>query len=453
MQQLVRWCVVAMAGLGVACGEVKNNNDAGPGDAEIDAMLGPVKATVLTTIGDGLPDPTAKLLFLDPDGNVVSDTAVDAMGHAQAMLPRGGTVSAIRIITDTAATLSASITTISAVKPGDDLTFGVKASATITNQGGQTTMTATFPLATGATSYQFYTPCGFAGSSTASPVTLSFRDSCHGATFDLLGIAFGPTTPLFLRLSNVNYQSNGSFNIPAGFGTMANYTVNLSNIPDVVSSLSVSRNTMIENLPVYGQGIGAGDPPAGTLAVLVPYPQGVGPRSELSISMLRPDAQHNERHEVHTATLGTSANVDLGKQQLPWFSNITQTLTGGTWTMVAPGDAPDGMMTRWSGRWTSGARSVFLTWFVVQPADMAGATLPKLPVLYSNLDPGQQTVAVTPTSMIFYMADYDNLTSYDELRQMPETLLLPSIGSMGAFVGMPFQRRLISFSVAFVPKP
>jgi hypothetical protein len=453
MKQLVRWCVVAMAGHVVGCGEVKNNNDAGPGDAAIDAMLGPVKATVLTTVGDGAPDATAKLLFLDPEGNVVSDTAVDAMGHAQAMLPRGGSVSAIRTTTDTATSLVASITTISAVKPGDDLTFGLKQSATITNQGGQTTMTASFPLATGATSYQFYTPCGFAGSSTASPVTLSFRDSCHGATFDLLGVAFGGTSTLFLKLNSVNYQSGGSFNIPAGFGSMANYTVNLSNIPDVVSSLSLVRNTMIENLPVFGQSVGVGDPPAGSLAVMVPYMQGVGTRSELSISMVRPDAQHSQRHEVHTATLSASAAVDLGKQQLPWFTGITQTLTGGTWTMVAPGDVPDGMMTRWSGRWTSGARTVSLTWLVAQPADMAGATLPKLPVLYSNLDPGQQTVAVTPSVMTFYMVDYDNLAGYDEFRQMPETLLIPPIGGMGAFVGMPFQRRLIAISVGFIPGP
>ena len=452
MKQLVRWCVIAMAGHVVGCGEVKNNP--GPADAAaIDTMAAPVKATVLTTLGDGAPDTTAKLLFQDPDGNVVADVAVDATGRAQALLPRGGSVTAIRTTTDTPASLVASITTISAVKPGDDLTFGLKAAATITNQGGQTSMTATFPLAAGATSYSFYTSCGFAGSSTASPVTLSFRDSCHGATFDLLAIAFGGTAPLFLKLTGVNYQSGGSFSIPVGFGAMLNYTVNLTNIPDVVSSLSVSRNTMIDNLPVYGQGIGAGDPPAGSLALQVPYPQGVGTRSELSVAMNRPDAQHSQRHEVHTAALGTSAVVDLGKQQLPWFTGITQTLTGGTWTMVAPGDGPDGMMTRWSARWTSGARTVSITWLVAQPADMAGATLPRLPVLYSNLDPGQQTVAVTPSVMTFYMADYDNLAGYDEFRQMPETLLLPSIGSMGAFVGMPFQRRLIAISVGFVPVP
>jgi hypothetical protein len=176
---------------------------------------------------------------------------------------------------------------------------------------------------------------------------------------------------------------------------------------------------------------------------MVPHPQGFGTRSELAIFMSRPDAGHGQRHEVHTATLGTSATMDLGKQQLPWFTDLAQTPTGATWTMVAPGDPPDGMMTQWSGRWNDGTRSVSITWSVVQPGEMAGMTLPRLPAAYARLDPGQQTIAVTPDYMFLYMADYDNLAGYDELRQMPETLLVPSIGTMGAFVGMPFQRRLI----------
>jgi hypothetical protein len=444
MQQLVRWCVVAMAGLGVACGEVGNTPAA---DAAIDAAPAPVRATVLTASGDGSPDTTAKVVFQDPDGTVVSDTAVDAMGRAQAVLPRGGTVTAIRITTDTMTTLFASVTTITGVKPGDDLTFGLKAAATITNQGGQTTMTATFPLASDATLYQFFTPCGFSGSNNVSPVTLNFRDSCHGTTFDLLGVASGGslTTPRFVKLTSVNYQSGGSFNIPLSFSTMAPFTVNLTNVPDAVSNMSVNRSSMIGNQPVATTNASVtGDPPAGDVSITLPFPQGVGTRSELLISMNHPDAAHNQWHEVHTATLGTSATMDLGKQQLPWFRDLVQTPTGATWTMVAAGDAPDGMMTQWSGRWTSGTRSVLITWSVAQPAEMAGMTLPRLPAAYAMLDPGQQTVAVKPSFMTLYMADYDNLTGYDELRQMPETLLVPSIGNMGAFVGLSFQRRVIN---------
>src|SRR6185295_3086658 len=147
----------------------------------------------------------------DPDGAVVSDSAVDATGHAQAMLPRGGTVSAIRITADPT-NLAASITTTLGVKPGDDLTFGVKPFVTNTTQGGATMMTATFPLVSGATSYRFYTPCGLSPAA-ASPVTLIFRDSCHGAMFDLLATTStgAPPVPMFLFLTNVTYQSGGSF--------------------------------------------------------------------------------------------------------------------------------------------------------------------------------------------------------------------------------------------------
>jgi hypothetical protein len=160
--------------------------------------------------------------------------------------------------------------------------------------------------------------------------------------------------------------------------------------------------------------------------------------------MGRDDATINQRHEVHTATLGTSATVDLGQQKLPWFTNLAQTATGATWTMVAPGDPPDGMMMSWSGSWNDGTRPVSIAWQVVQPADMAGMTLPRLPAAYAMIDPGQQTVAVKPTSVTMYTADYDNVAGYDQLRQMPETLLTSPIGIMGAFVGMPFQRRIIS---------
>jgi hypothetical protein len=410
----------------------------------------PVTVTVLTPLGDGAPDLTARVLFQDPEGGVVSDVEVDAMGHAQSMLPQGGTVSAIRVITDAPDDLVASIASTVGVRPGDDLTFGLKANATVTNQGGQTTMTATFPTVSGASTYTFYTPCGLTRTAT-SPVTLSFRDSCHGATFDLLGttLAGTPAVPMFLKITGVNYESNGSFSIPAVFSPMDSFTVHMMNVPDAVSSMSVSRASMNENLPVVGMSVNlAGDPPAGDVSVSMPYPQSFGTRSELSILMSRADAQMIQRHEVHTASLSTSATVDLGRQQLPWFTDLALTATGATWTMVAPGDPPDGMMTRWSGSWSDGSRPVSISWLVAQPADMAGMTLPRLPAIYSAIDPGQQTVPVTPRLATLYMVDYDNLTGYDELRTMPETLLTTPIGVMGAFVGLPFQRRLIVESTA-----
>lgn len=449
MRQLAVSCVVLFV---AACGDVLPGDP--PGDG---APPEPVSVVVLTALGDGAPDSAAKVVFQDPDGAVVLDSGVDAMGRAQAMLPRGGTVSAIRI-TDTPDQLTASITTTTGVSPGDALTFGQQASATITNQGGQTTMTANFSQAANANGYTFFTPCGSVRtSSTVASATLGFRDSCHGATFDLLGttLAGDPRVPMFLFVKDVTYQSSGTFNIAALFAPMASFTIQMTNVPEPVSSINASRASMIENLPATSAGVDAvGDPPAGTISLATPFPQGVGTRSELSIRLGRQaDTAIFQRHEVHTAALGTSATVDLSQLQLPWISVPAATATGATWNVVAPGDPPDGMMLTWRGQWNDGTRPVSIAWSVVGPATTAGVTLPRLPAPYAAIDPGQQTVAVTPLTGTLYLVDYDNLTGYDQFRPLAETLVVPPIGVMGAFVGMPFQRRIIVEAVAPAPAP
>ena len=441
--------MVVVAGLLTACGSVGKvppSDGTGPGDGP----TGPVMVTVLSTTGDGVPDPTAKVVFQDPGGNVVADTGVDAMGHAQAMVQAGGSVSVVRVAMDTPANLTASITTTLGVQPGDNLTFGLKANAVILNQGGSTMMTATsFTPATGATNYRFYTPCGVSGMGTAAPFALSLRDSCHGSMFDLLGVTSGISPPMFLLLTGITYVPGGSFTIPTLFNPMVNFTINITNVPDPVTQISASRTTLLNNTLTFSASNSVqGDPPAGNVSVVVPFPPGVGTRSEVSILMGRGDAMINQQHDVHTATLDTSATVDLSKLQLPWFTNLTPTPTGATWSMVAPGDPPDGMLVTWSGSWNDGARPVQVSWSVAAPASMTGLTLPRLPAAYAKYDPEQQSVAVKPASATLYMADYDNVTGYDQLRQMPETLLTQPIGVMGAFVAMPFQRRYIKPTVA-----
>src|SRR5262249_28612257 len=137
----------------------------------------------------------------------------------------------------------------------------------------------------GATNYIFYTPCGRAGNAAAAPVTLNFHDSCHGAMFDLLGTTTGgsPPAPMFLLYAGVTYASGASFMIPTLFNPMANFTVNMTNVPDAVSSMSVSRTTLLNNTPTVSTSTSVqGDPPAGNVSAVVLFPQGVGTRSELS---------------------------------------------------------------------------------------------------------------------------------------------------------------------------
>jgi len=438
-----------LAALSGGCGKVTspNGGDAGPGGdagSSIDANQTPVTVAVLTSTGDGNPDPTAKVVFQDPDGNVVADVMVDAQGHAQSPLPRGGSVTAIRTLTDTSTNLSAQVTTITEVAPGDALTFGLTAFPSV-SQGGQTTMTASFPLVTGAPMYRFSTPCGTV-STQGSPVTLSFRDSCHGATFDLLGTTLVNDVPMYVRLPGVVYQAGTAFSIPTAFAAMPIFTVNASNVPTEVSSMNASRASLAGNLAVSSTGVTVpGDPPAGNVSVDIPFPSGFGTRSEVIVIMGRPDAAAPQEVQLHTAVLGTSASVDVGKQPLPWVTNFAQTATGATWTQVAPGDGAGAALLSWNGQWMANGKMVTVTRNLAQPVSTTAIsmTLPRLPASYAAVDPEQQTVAVALNGGKLYLGNYDVLNGYAQIRAMPETLLTTSIGNMGALLGHPFQRRIV----------
>jgi hypothetical protein len=447
----VRWLTSlgTLAALSGGCGKVTspNGSDAGPGSdagGSVDANLTPVTVTVLTSTSDGAPDSTAKVVFQDPDGNVVADVMVDPQGHAQSSLPRGGSVTAIRTLTDTSTDLTAQVTTITEVAPGDALTFGLTASPGV-SQGGQTTMSASFPLVSGATLYSFSTPCGTI-KTPSSPVNLIFRDSCHGATFDLLGTTNAGGVPMYVRLAGVTYQAGGAFSIPTAFSAMPSFTVNASNVPAEVSSMSVTRASLAGNLSVSSLNVVVpGDPPAGNVSVTMPFPGGFGTRSELAVIMARADAQAPQEVQLHTATLGTSASVDVGKQPLPWITNVAQTATGATWTQVAPGDGTGAALLVWTGQWMASGKTVMVTRSLAQPVSTTAIsmTLPRLPASYAAVDPEQQTVAVTLSGATLFMGNYDVLNGYAQIRAMPETLLTTTSGNMGALLGQPFQRRIM----------
>jgi hypothetical protein len=445
--------ILAWLAAAAACGKVKDSPPDGP-DVPPDGPVAPVKVTVLTTAGDGAPEVMAKVLFQDPEGNVVFEGGVDPMGKIEAMLPRGGTVTSIRITTDTATTLSAQLNTITGVKPGDDLTFGYKARLNNVSGGGQTTMTANFTPVTGA-SHVFYTACGQSLGVTASPVTLTFRDSCHGATFDLMAVASGGmlTTPRYIRLNDINYENGQSFTIPVGFSPMSNFTINALNVPAEISSMSGARSSMLDNAAVAKQSASAGDPPAGTVALTVPYGTTVGTRAEVELSFARSaDATGSQTHAVHTATIASSINIDLDRQKLPWFSSLVWNSTGATWNTVVPGDTPDGQIMLWTGRWTIGTRQTNISWRIAHAPSATEIKLPRLSPTHAALDPQAQTAAITSIGgNALYTVDYDVLDGYDGYRQQPETLTFVTLDDINAFVGMPFQRRLYPVAISLPP--
>jgi hypothetical protein len=157
-----------------------------------------------------------------------------------------------------------------------------------------------------------------------------------------------------------------------------------------------------------------------------------------------------QQHSLHTSMLTPSAEVDFSRQQVPWLKTPAVTATALTWATAVQGDVPDGMVSVWSGRWTEGGRAVSIGWRIAHPFSATGLTLPRLSAMHAAVDPQAQTAPVIPDSGSVSIVDYDIVTGYNELRQQPDTLVTPSIELMGAFIGMPYQRRMYT-AMFFAP--
>jgi hypothetical protein len=94
-----------------------------------------------------------------------------------------------------------------------------------------------------------------------------------------------------------------------------------------------------------------------------------------------------------------------------------------------------------------------VTWRIAHPPSATGISLPRLSPAHAAVDPQAQTVPITPTSGTVSAVDYDVVDGYAQFRQQPSTLLFSPVDDMGAFVGMPFQRRRYVASISSPPPP
>jgi hypothetical protein len=190
-------------------------------------------------------------------------------------------------------------------------------------------------------------------------------------------------------------------------------------------------------------------PPAGLNQVVVPFEQGFGTRSDVTLQEFRNGISGGQSLEIVTPTLTNSIDFDQAALELPSLGSPAVTPSGMTWTTVFPGTA-DGAELQWSGKWTT-AQGVATTilWRIALPVAATGAALIHLPAKFARLDPGQQTVTVSPTIAQINMVNYDLVNGYDQFRLQPETLsLAPGTGvvatsrlpDVGPFNGMAVQR-------------
>lgn len=448
----------------LACGDVvKNNPDADGGDdadasdaddtnpdgSDADDMMptdgppGVVTVHVLNRTGDGAPDLNAHVVVHLADGTAIADGAVDTSGNYTAEVPPGAfIVTVVRTTLDTPSQLSSELTSITGVQAGEEITFGLQRRVAL-QEGGTSAMTATYTEAVGATGSTFYTSCLTNGrSGSGGSVVLEFKDGCHGAAFQLLGVAPGLTPPRFVALNDVPFMAGGSFGAGAIANTMSQFTATHTNVPIKITRLATHRRTIVDGTAVAVFSDAQLDPASGTVMATVPYPSAPFLRAEIVASLDSDSSGTFMQHEVRTPNVQSGIAINWSELALPWIDDVVATKTGLTWTTTIPGGAGDVMLTSWRGSWNPG-RPVTATWRYIGPQTNSALVLPRLPTAFAELDPqafGGDTTHTLGSAQVVFM-DYEDLTSYDDVRPQAENYVAGTLDAETMFGGVGFTRR------------
>jgi hypothetical protein len=425
MTRLVGILISAMLPCAAACGSVSKNDQ--PVDAAVDAPPPPpVRLTALTTAGDGAPDPAAIAIFIDASGTLIKEGPVDDMGRAEAMMPSGGTVHVLTVSNPSVTTRGVFIQTFRGVKPGDDLTSGLVRRPAFPS-GSTTQMTGSFTSTGSGFTYNFSTDCGgsFSGDpgaagTVAAVPAITFRDGCHDATVRLLAVANPSTAGLNPRFvfTSFTHNSGGAFSVPNTWQTMPNFTLTLNNLPDEISGVNATRYSYLGDggtLQAGRSAAAAGDPPAGTTTLSIPFPSAVGPRALVQTTLARANAVAVQELATRTANVAASLAVDATTLPLPWITEAV-TIDGTTvsWKQEGAG-TPDLRLVRWSGSFMTDNVTTSVSWYLADAGDGGpSVTLPSLPASYAASDPTQQTA--TPTLAQLFLVDRSDLDGYDDAR-------------------------------------
>jgi hypothetical protein len=451
----------------LACGDVvKNNPDADGGDdidadgtdaddinpdgSDADDMMPTdgvpgesIVVHVLNRAGDGAPDLNAHVIVHLADGTAIADGAVDTNGNYTATVPSGGVVvTVVRTTLDTPQQLTSDLTSITDVQAGEEITVGLARRVAV-QEGGTTAMTASYTESMGATGTNFYTAClvnGRAG--TSGTVTLEFKDGCHGANFQLLGVSVGLVLPRFVALNDVPYTASGNFGAGAVTQTMSQFTATHSNVPPNVSRLATHRRTIVDGTAVATFSDAATDPAPGTVMISVPYPSASFLRAEVVATLSSTASETFMQHEVRTPSVQSGLAVDWTELALPWIDTVTASKTGLAWQTTIAGGSGDVMATSWRGSWNPG-RPVTVTWRYIGTQTSNALTLPRLPPEFAELDPqafaGTTMNPLGSASVTFI--DYEDISSYAEIRAHAENYVGTMMDAETMFGGVGFTRR------------
>lgn len=450
MKYQIAWSLLAV--MAVGCGEVTPKEEP-DGGVDGPAQAAPVKVRVTGmdptgVYGTGVADANAIVIFSGADNTVLQQGKVNAQGEAEATVPAGSTVQTLQVLTLDTGAKRVFIMTFHDVKPGDVLNAGVPRSL----PGPRTTSTTMTGSFTPNQSYTqtYHTECD-ATSPTASPFAFTFYEGCHGDTIDILGIqtsTLTPPTPSRYAVTRAPYASAGMITLNANWQPMANFVATMTNLPDDITNLTISRSTFMRAgvaAPIASQSSALGDPAAGAAAASILYAPGVGVRAAVTASLTKGarGTFANQQYEVQTADIGSSETIDYNELSVPWVSPMTYSAAERklSWTETASGSgAPDVRIAGFAFRFVRDNTTYNITSYDISPPSAtASVVATALPAAYAEFDPTQQT-GTSFLAGILAIVDQSNLNGYDEARPFGMGLV-SGIGATTLFPDRAYRRR------------
>ncbi len=322
----------------VACGPTA----VGPGDGPQlgpDAANGTVNVTVTTTIGDGAPDPTAVVFFMDGSGDVEASVTTNQNGSAQGIVPSDGMVTVLQTTTQ-GGTTTDTITSVRGVQPGDQLQFGVPQSV-VPPSGSSAAMTASFPAPATGTTPVFAFACGSA-SVTTTTATFEFPPACQPSSFDVVGLGVAPAGgSAYLYQRGVTFASGSAFAITAPWQATGASKITVQNAPAGLVSIAATIDIWL-----------------GVLAFQLDSEAVATPATTAQIAMKQTISQTSLRASLLLTQLGGSGagvpvdelikftnadeaaldqTIDGSAMPLPIASEVMQSANATTWTTTRLG--------------------------------------------------------------------------------------------------------------------
>jgi hypothetical protein len=411
----ILWLVLAVG----ACGKVSALSDAsGTGtDANlVDADAhGVAKVTAFDFATGTVGVANLPTVFINPDGQVASDTKTDASGKAQATILPGASVHVVYPPDPNSNNFYLTVSVLD-IKPGDDIVVP-QVGHDSTDAG---TFMATATGATGATHYTLYGPCG----PTDASNQMHFQNWCKTDTFDVYAIAYdGNNNAIDYAIKTGVAFNNGSTNITGPWQNMQTFSAHYSDISADVTSISLDRFAGgSQGYDVYASGA----PVAGALTLTPSAPAPGATSAVVDTTFSRSDgAQQSLVQQISGSSF--SYSDDVTANLLPWFGKPTVDLAAGT---IAPNTTGSTAtldeyiaVLQWNHP-TADAGNQEYAWIAFGPS-AATFTFPTLPADAGDVSPKAGDSAFAAES---YGLDRTDANGWDDVRNHAWEELIDILG-------------------------